>query len=223
MSKRSLLILIIVWNVLLTAALIWSHTRVGGAKKQVRSLAERMEAGDTSAAYTPVPRDTAGLREGRIAFFFMDSVTSGFELVEEIKGKVRSEGNRMEGNLRREMEKAQARAQELAAKDQTYSTQAQQEEDQREFQDLQRRIQELQVSSQERLEDLQVDALRRITGELQDFLGEYNEQAGFDYIFSIQEGGQVWVGNKGLDITSDIVAGLNERHRAKKTAAVPAK
>jgi len=33
----------------------------------------------------------------------------------------------------------------------------------------------------------------------------------------VQGGGQVWVGNEGLDITKELVAGLNARHRARKT------
>jgi len=63
---------------------------------------------------------------------------------------------------------------------------------------------------------LQAHALQQITGEIQDFLTEYNKAAGFDYIFSIQDGGQIWVGNKGLDISDDVVNGLNARYATKK-------
>lgn len=216
MSKRTLLVILLIWNTLLTAALIWSHTRVGGAKKAVRNLAERIQDGDTLPASIAVERDTAGLRQGRIAYFFMDSISSGYELVEEVKTRVRGEGQRMEGTLRREMEKAQARAQQLAAKDHTYSTQAELEADQLEFQGLQQRIQELQLSSQERLDHMQVEALRQITGDVQELLEEYNTTAGYDFVFSIQDEGQIWVGNKGLDITSDLLKGLNAKHRARK-------
>ena len=48
---------------------------------------------------------------------------------------------------------------------------------------------------------------------------EYNKQAGYDYIFSIQDAGQIWVGNKALDITPAVVNGLNARHRQQRTAA----
>lgn len=216
MSRQFLILGLIVWNVLLTAGLIWSHGRAGGAKKAVKGLAERLEGADT----LPVPavRDTAGLAQGRIAYFLMDSITSGFELVKESQGRVRSEGSRMEGNLRAEMTKAEARAQELAAKDHTYSTKAEVESDQREFQMLQARIQELQMNSQERLDRIQLEALQEITTEIQDFLTTYNATAGYDFIFSIQNEGQIWVGNKGLDITGDVLRGLNERHHAKKSA-----
>ncbi len=217
MSRQFLILLLVVWNVLLTAGLIWSHSRAGGAKKAVRGLAERIDDAGVPVA-APAERDSAGLAQGRIAYFTMDSITSGFELVKESQGRVRTEGSRMEGNLRSEMAKAEARARELASKDHTYSTQAEQEADQQEFQALQARIQDLQMRSQDRLDRLQLEVLQEITSEIQDYLTEYNATAGYDFIFSIQNEGQIWVGNKGLDITADVLAGLNQRHRAKKAA-----
>lgn len=226
MSKRSLLIIILVWNVLLTAALIWSHTRVGGAKKEVRGLAERIGAGDTAAAYSPVPRDTAGLREGRIAFFLMDTLRSRYELVKETSDRVMSRGRSMDGDLKSRGMAIAQKIQELEEKDQTYSTMAEKEQDAKTYAGLQQQMQELQMEQARKQQDwdnMQVEALQKITGEIRSYLEEYNRTAGFDYIFSIQDGGQVWVGNKGLDITEDIITGLNARHRAKKAAPAPAK
>jgi hypothetical protein len=60
--------------------------------------------------------------------------------------------------------------------------------------------------------------LTEIIGELRGFLEVYNATAGFDYIFSVQNEGQVWVGNKDLDISDAIINGLNERYRVSKTA-----
>jgi Skp family chaperone for outer membrane proteins len=122
----------------------------------------------------------------------------------------------MEGNLQREMQKAQARYNELMGKDHTYSTQAELKADQAEVEQLGQKIQQMQASSQDQLDELQTKMLMDITGQIQQFLENYNKTAGFDYIFSIQDAGQIWVGNKGLDITSAVVSGLNARHRARK-------
>jgi Skp family chaperone for outer membrane proteins len=83
------------------------------------------------------------------------------------------------------------------------------------------RIQQLQAQGEERLMRLEAEMLGEITAEIQAFLEEYNKQAGFDYIYSIQSGGQIWVGDHALNITSDMVTGLNARHRAGRKA--PAK
>lgn len=101
-------------------------------------------------------------------------------------------------------------------KDHTYSTQAEMEADQKELDGLQQKIAEMRSNSQDRIDEMQARALQEITMEIQKFLEEYNRTAGFDYIFSIQDGGQIWVGNKGLDITADVLNGLNTRHAAKR-------
>ena len=95
MSKRSLLALLVIWNVLLTAAIIWSLTR---SRVPMKVLQDRLTAlNDTlpEPAASAVPRDTAALAKGRIAFFFMDTVEANFELVKESSDRVRSEGKRM--------------------------------------------------------------------------------------------------------------------------------
>jgi hypothetical protein len=33
----------------------------------------------------------------------------------------------------------------------------------------------------------------------------------------VQNGGQIWVGNKDLDVTQDVIEGLNRKHRARKS------
>jgi outer membrane protein len=209
--------LIIAWNVLLTALLAWSLLRgPGGGAAHVAD-----PAGDTAGIAVRTPMDTAALKDARIAYFIMDSIQNNYELVKESADRVRNEGQRLEGDLMKEMGKAEARARELAAKDHTYSTKAEVEADEREFQELQQRIQQMRASSQDKIDELQIRMLQRITQEIQAYLAEYNKAAGHDYIFSIQEEGQIWVGNAGLDITQAVVDGLNARHRAAKGTKQP--
>jgi outer membrane protein len=168
----------------------------------------------------PVPlltRDSVALANARIAYFHMDSVQTRFELIQEKDARFKKEGQRLESNLQNEMAKAQARYEELMKKDQSYSTQAEVRQDEAELQGLMGKIQQMQQRSEQQLMVLEAEMLNEITAELKGFLEEYNKQAGFDYIFSIQNGGQIWVGNQGLNVTDDMVQGLNARHRARKT------
>lgn len=221
MSNKNVLLLVL-WNVVLTGVLGWSLLRkpveTGASQSDVEASGP---TADTLLVNNLPPTDTVALKNAPIAFFQMDSIQAQYDLVKESASRVRSEGQRLEGNLAREMEKAENRAKELAAKDHTYSTQSELAADEKEFQGLQERIQELRAKSQEQMDEMQMRALQQITQELQSFLEEYNRTAHFDYIIAVQEGGQVWVGNKGLDITSDVVAGLNARHRAKKAGSAP--
>jgi outer membrane protein len=210
--NKNLSLLLILWNVVLSAVLGWSLLRSPQA-------GEIVEASTEEAEFTPivVDRDSTALKDARIAYFFMDSVQQRFELVKEQGDRYRTEGRKLESDLQNEMGKAQKRYQELMAKDQTYSTKTQILQDEQELQGLVGKIQELQARSEERLARLEVEMLSSISGEIMDFLAEYNATAGFDYILSVQNGGQIWVGNKDLDVTQDVIEGLNRKHRARKS------
>ncbi|HNR53665.1 MAG TPA: OmpH family outer membrane protein [Flavobacteriales bacterium] len=212
MSKNTSYLLIL-WNLVLSVLLGWSLTR-STAPAPRQDLAETEVPAERPAAIT---RDTMALQDARIAFFYMDSVQKKYELIAEKDKRFRSEGQRLEGNLKSEMAKAQARYEELMRKDHTYSTQAEVAKDEQELQELMARIQGQQARSEEQLARMEAEMLTEITKELRDHLGTFNKSAGFDYIFSVQNGGQIWVGNPGLDVTDELISGLNERYRAAKT------
>ena len=216
MPKNTSLLLIL-WNVLLSALLGWVVLRKSTAPTAADPIAE--PGTGTTEEPRPVPAvDTATLAHARIAFFYMDSIQSGFDLVTESADRVKSMGRQLEGSLSKELQKAQAEAQRLMEKDHTYSTQAEVAADEARLHELDQKIGEMRMSSQDRIDEMQMRLLQEITLEIQDFLTEYNAGHKFDFIFSIQNEGQIWVGNKGLDVTADVVAGLNARHRAKKVA-----
>lgn len=162
-------------------------------------------------------RDSAALKEARIAYFHMDTVKNRYELIAEKNSRFTNEAERIERSLQKKQDEARQRYQELMSKDHTYSTKAEMERDENELREQMARLQQLQADGEQRMARMEAEMLTEISKELEAYLEEYNKAAGFDYIFSIQGGGQIWVGNKGLDITQDLVNGLNARHRARKT------
>ncbi len=211
--------LLIIWNILLTAGLAWALWPA----PTVEHDAGAADGQDATTNDVPVitPTFSADSLHGavaRIAYFHMDSVKERYDLIKEKDDSFKREGKRLETNLQGELARAQARYEELMKKDHTYSTQAELKQDEAELQGLMGRIQQLQAQGEERLMRLEAEMLQEITGEIQAFLEDYNRQAGFDYIYSIQSGGQIWVGDHALNITSDMVNGLNARHRAGRKA-----
>ncbi|HRD51853.1 MAG TPA: OmpH family outer membrane protein [Flavobacteriales bacterium] len=164
----------------------------------------------------PIAQDSAALSRARIAFFRMDSLRVGYELIKEKDQRFIAEGRRLEAGLQEEQAKARDRYRQLMEKDQTYSTKAEMERDEAELRALMEKLQGMQAAGEERLARMEGEMLKEIATELEDYLKEFNSSAGYDYIFSVQGGGQVWVGNEGLDITQQLVNGLNARHRASK-------
>lgn len=215
--SKNISILLIVWNVILSAFAVRSLMQPSASPAQSENIPTSDE-GLPAIPATIIARDSSALKEARIAYFYMDSVQKKYELIADKDKRFRSEGQRLENNLKNEMARAQARYEELMKKDHTYSTKAEIAQDEQELQTLMARIQGQQANSEEQMARLEAEMLTEITKELKDYLEEYNKTASFDYIFSVQNGGQVWVGNKDLDISDDLIAGLNARYHTAKGA-----
>ncbi|MFZ1688343.1 MAG: OmpH family outer membrane protein, partial [Flavobacteriales bacterium] len=79
-------------------------------------------------------------------------------------------------------------------------------------------LKELQANSADAMDQLEMRIMGDMTTALKEFLEEYNKTAGFDYVIMMQPGGQVWPGNPGLDISNDVIAGMNAAYQQKKAA-----
>lgn len=210
-------VLLLVWNVLLTVLVGWALLRPNSNAAGTTST-DTTDAteGDVVAVTPSVVRDSAALKDARIAYFRMDSLQKRYELIKDKDVSFRSEGRRLENSIQQELQRAQQRYAELMNKDHTYSTKEELRRDEAEVQQLAMQVQQLQAQGEEQLARLEARILQEISDELKSYLEEYNKTAGFDYIFSVQNGGQIWVGNEQLDITDDLVNGLNARYRAGK-------
>ncbi|MCB0793666.1 MAG: OmpH family outer membrane protein [Flavobacteriales bacterium] len=206
-------IVLVVWNVVLTAllALVWYSTEKEDGGEALASPVPSTELDDHSAVMDSIKRG-----DSRIAFFFMDSVQQDFVMVKEKGELFRSEGQRLENQLKQKLARSEARYQELMTKDHTYSTKAEIQADEQEVQNLMNEIQVLQQRGQEQMANMEVNMLEEISEEIMDFLAEHNERAGYEYIFSVQSGGQIWVGDPAVDLTRTVVDGLNARYLARK-------
>lgn len=58
----------------------------------------------------------------------------------------------------------------------------------------------------------QEDFNKKLQAELDAFLAEYNKDKKFDYILSYAQGGSIMFANKSLDITQDVLNGMNARN-----------
>lgn len=217
--SRTTGLLLIVWNVILSVLLGWSLLRKAPTAESAAAT-EDAPADDTTLVVN-ASRDTSVLKDARIAYFFLDTLRAHMELLKEREAHYKSEGQRLEGSWQKQLAKAQAEADQLMNKDHTYSTKAEMAADQERLQELEQTIAQQKQTSEERMQRLELDILAEVSSEIEDFLADYNETAGFDYIISVEPGGQVWVGNPDLDISQQVIDGMNARHRAKKKPAAP--
>lgn len=201
-------------NAVLIAAVAWlyvEHFSTNGSATGANGTLEDSSIIEKDSS-TLVAKDV----NSKIAYFEMDSIIQSYKLMQEKSEMLQDTEKRLTQKLGAEQQAAQIRYNELMNKDRTYSTMAEMEADQKELEGLMANVQKLEESSRNDLMLLQQDVMVQIVKNLQDFLSEYNEVQDFDYIFSMQPDGQIWSGNPSLDVTNDVLNGLNANYDRQK-------
>jgi len=84
--------------------------------------------------------------------------------------------------------------------------------------DLTRKQQNLQQYQQSLTQDLlkeEAKLNKELYETVASFLENYGRENGLDFIFKHSTGGEIWYGNGSLDITEEVIEGLNETYNAK--------
>lgn len=149
----------------------------------------------------------------KIAYVDIDTFETHYEYLKAKKDEFNKRQTGMQGELERSAQQFQSRVADFQRKAQSNSiTQAEAEATQKQLAQMQ---QSLQLREQALTEQLlkEKDAFnQKLHDELNAFLKEYNKNKGFDYILSYSEvGSQILLANEALDITQDIIDGMNNR------------
>lgn len=168
----------------------------------------------TSVANTQKCKDSSTNHGNKLAYIDLDSLQSRYEYYKILKSdfeKKQAASNNEVADLQR---RYQARAMQLQQKGATMN-QHEQEAAMKEInqmqQGLQMKKQELDNSLYNATSKMKEDILTRI----QNFLKEYNKDGRFDYVFSY-EPGFMFYKDSALNITSDVIAGLNDLYSKTK-------
>jgi len=149
----------------------------------------------------------------KIAYIDIDTFESHYEYLKAKKDEFNKRQTGMQGELERSAQQFQSRVADFQRKAQSNSiTQAEAEATQKQLAQMQ---QSLQLREQALTEQLlkEKDAFnQKLHDELNAFLKEYNKDKNFDYILSYSEvGSQILLANDELDITQDVIDGMNTR------------
>lgn len=84
-------------------------------------------------------------------------------------------------------------------------------------------VTELQQRLQNELLDKELKGTKKVQDNIKAYLKEYNQDYDFTYVLAYSsEAGGILLGNPALDITKDVVAGLNEIYEAEQAAKAEA-
>lgn len=173
-------------------------------------VAEQLEKDTTDQDVIPPMGSNA-----RIVYVNAAALNEDYEFISEKYEELEKEQMRIESQIDRKMRAAEDRYRELEAEAATM-TPSELEQAQVELQGLQQDITQFQDKAASDFRNKEAKTQEQFFNNISSFLEEYNSEGRYDYILTYQIGGQVLFANDSLDITEEVVRGLNEEHRASQ-------
>ena len=155
---------------------------------------------------------------GSIVYIQMDSLVNQYDMFNDLKSEFESKVDAIQDDLRKKSNAFEKSATDFQNKlNKGLLTRSQAETQQ---QALMQREQELRNLSQQKQMEMQEEEavmLRRVMDAIQTYLNSYNETHNYALILTTSGASStVIVGNPSLDITNDVLKGLNEEYIQSK-------
>lgn len=193
---------IVIWNVLLT--LLAGYLL----------FAQLNRKGGSESAKKPVDDSLATKAPFRIAYFEMDSIEAHFDMVKDVKSEL--EGNEKEyNNSLSQLDLTYRRKIEEYRQKQPTMTQADVERAQVELKQLEDMLRSRKQDIDSRYQDIWTKKQLSIKKEIEEFIAEYNKDKTYAYILA-NEPGIFYYKDTSLNITPEVIKGLNEKYKSKK-------
>ncbi len=148
-----------------------------------------------------------------IRFYDPDSVAKNYALIEVLNEQMRVEVEKYQSEERKKANEIQRLGQQIQdkMKNNGYLSEASYNKDMENFQKKQQQAQVYLAELQNQINQKTLEQTLMLQDTLKNFLSDYNKGHNFDAILQNQPGNYV---NPALDITGDIIEGLNTRYQA---------
>jgi outer membrane protein len=150
----------------------------------------------------------------KIAYFDMDSLQSHYDHFKDAQALVKSKEDEMNSELARLDRDNQKKIEQWRQKGNTM-TQAEGEAAQQEYQQMQQAFAGRKQDLEQRLYKNTEDLKTSIRKEIEEYLKDYNKQKNFSYIFAYDAGSFIYNKDSSLNITGELVEGLNASYKKK--------
>ena len=149
----------------------------------------------------------------KIAYFDMDSINNSFVLIKDVKAELGKEEEKINSTLTNLQKSYNDRITHYQGQSQTMS-QVESEKANRDILQLQDRIRTTKQEMEQKYQDLYMRKMQDVKAKVEEYLKEYNKDKGYSYILAY-EPGFIFYRDSALNITSVIIAGLNEKYKKK--------
>lgn len=189
---------------LLVAGLYILHFTGGNSKSAKKEVVATSDS--TQVDYT-----------GKVAYFEMDSLEAQYLYIKEVQSKLKSREQAISGELNTLRNGYMGRVQQLQQKAPTMSQQ-EGEAAQAEIGQMERNLQQREARLGQELQEQQFKLMQDINKKIEEFLTDYNKDKQFAYIISRQAGDFIYFRDTTLNITDELVKGLNELYNKENAS-----
>jgi outer membrane protein len=173
---------------------------------------------DSAALAKPIVKAPKDIKASKIVFVNTDVLNEQYELVKELTANIKSQQQSLDAKYQRKgsefqqkyMDFQQKANQGLLSENETIKAQEELAKGKDELDKMEAQLQGL-------MDKMQADN-EIVLKNVMDYIDEYNKNSNYNYILAYSRStmSPVLLANDSLDITSEIVDGLNEQYRAKK-------
>jgi len=152
-----------------------------------------------------------------IAYVNLDSVISQYQMTKDLSSTVEKKGKEFEADLSTKQKNLQNSAQDFSYKAQRgLEVRAKLEEMQQKLAMEEQNLYKLRDSYAMQIQEENTVMLRKVMNSVMEYLKEYNKSKNYHYIMGNTFDGKILYANESLDITQDVIKGLNNNYESKK-------
>lgn len=171
---------------------------------QSAPAAQAVEAGETAAA-------------GSIVYIQMDSLVNQYDMFNDLRSEFEAKVEAIQEDLRKKGNAFEKSATDFQNKlNKGLLTRSQAETQQQALLQREQDLRNLTGQKQMEMQEEEAVMLRRVMDAIQTYLNKYNETHNYALILTSSASNPVIVGNPSLDITNDVLKGLNEEYIQSK-------
>lgn len=172
------------------------------------------QSAQTAAQVTPTGEVAPA---GSIVYIQMDSLVNQYDMFNDLKSEFEAKVEAIQDDLRKKSNAFEKSATDFQNKlNKGLLTRSQAETQQQALLQREQDLRNLTGQKQMEMQEEEAVMLRRVMDAIQTYLNAYNETHNYALILSTSGSNPVIVGNPSLDITNDVLKGLNEEYIQSK-------
>ena len=163
------------------------------------------------------PRVQSIIPECSIVYVELDSLTENFLMTRDLATELEEKFNRMETEVGNRQRRFQTNVTEFQNKvNRQLETRARLAEIQAQLEQEEQQLMQLAERYRMEMAEEQMVMQRKILQAIMDYLKEYNKERGYNYILGNAFDAKILYADPSLDITAEVLDGINEKYKAEK-------